>query len=565
MSDSKTPDTATSDSSNNRSMQRAKRLSRSRLSPIWIVPLLAALIGAWMVWDNFSSRGPLIHLNMDSAEGIEAGKTLIKTRNVEVGHVEAVRLSDDLSHTVVTARMASDAERMLNEDSRFWVVKPRIGREGISGLNTVLSGAYIQLAPGSAEAFQETFDVLEQPPVAPPDAPGLRINLVSQVGNSLSAGDPVTYQGYTVGRVESTEFDPEDKEMRHRIFIQAPYDTLVSDTTRFWSSSGIDLQLNSEGVNVNLDSFETLISGGVTFGVPEDISPGKPAKQNTTYTLYNNEESAREGTYDQYIEYVLLVDDTVRGLSRGAPVEYRGVRLGTVVAVPWHFTAPQPDTLTQFAIPVLIRIEPQRLESGANVDDNVNDEDVHDRFERMFKEYGLRATLKAGNLLTGALFVDLNFNEEVEPYEALQFDGKNVFPTISGGFAQIEQKVSSLLDKLNGLEVEPILTGLNDTLQTSQQTLEQVREISESINSLVSDPATQSLPGSVNDTLEELQRTLNGFSSGSSGYRQLNDTLEQLETLMRDLQPVARTLSEKPNALIFDREVQTDPMPRASQ
>ncbi|MGM8848916.1 intermembrane transport protein PqiB [Salinicola halophyticus] len=547
------------------SMQRAKRVSQSRLSPIWIVPLLAALIGAWMVWDNFSSRGPLISLNMDNAEGIEAGKTLIKTRNVQVGHVEAVRLSDDLSHTVVTARMSNDASRMLNADTRFWVVKPRIGREGISGLNTVLSGAYIQLAPGKSDEAQDSFDVLEQPPVAPPDAPGLRINLVSQVGNSLSAGDPITYQGYTVGRVESTDFDPEKREMRHRIFIQSPYDSLVTDTTRFWSSSGIDVQLDSEGVNVNLDSFETLISGGVTFGVPEDVNRGDAAKQDATYTLYNNEESAREGTYDQYIEYVLLVDDTVRGLSRGAPVEYRGVRVGTVVSVPWHFTAPQPDSLTQFAIPVLIRIEPQRLDSNQDVNEDVDDQEVRDRFETMFSEYGLRATLKAGNLLTGALFVDLNFDDDASAYKALKFDGKPVFPTVSGGFAQIEQKVSSLLDKLNNLQVEPILTRLDQTMQTSQQTLEQVRQIAESVNGIVSDPATQQLPGSINDTLKELQGTLDGFSSGSSGYRQLNDTLKQLEVLMRDLQPVAKTLSEKPNALIFDREVKTDPVPRAPQ
>ncbi|WP_342594608.1 intermembrane transport protein PqiB [Salinicola lusitanus] len=547
------------------SMQRAKRVSQSRLSPIWIVPLLAALIGAWMVWDNISSRGPLITLNMDNAEGIEAGKTLIKTRNVEVGHVEAVRLSDDLSHTVVTARMSNDAARMLNAETRFWVVKPRIGREGISGLNTVLSGAYIQLAPGKSDEAQDSFDVLEQPPVAPPDAPGLRINLVSQVGNSLSAGDPVTYQGYTVGRVESTDFDPDKREMRHRIFIQSPYDSLVTDTTRFWSSSGIDVQLDSEGVNVNLDSFETLISGGVTFGVPEDVTRGGPAKQDATYTLYNSEESAREGTYDQYIEYVLLVDDTVRGLSRGAPVEYRGVRVGTVVAVPWHFTAPQPDGLNQFAIPVLIRIEPQRLESGEDINKNIDDQEVRQRFEKMFKDLGLRATLKAGNLLTGALFVDLNFSQDADPYKPLTFDGKPVFPTVSGGFAQIEQKISNLLDKLNNLQVEPILDRLDQTMQTSQQTLEQVRQIAESVNAIVSDPATQQLPGSLNDTLQELQNTLNGFSAGSSGYRQLNDTLKQLEILMRDLQPVAKTLREQPNALIFDREVQTDPVPRAPQ
>ncbi|WP_340638147.1 intermembrane transport protein PqiB [Salinicola tamaricis] len=405
--------------------------------------------------------------------------------------------------------------------------------------------------------------MLDQPPVAPPDAPGLRINLVSQVGNSLSAGDPVTYQGYTVGRVESTDFDPEKREMRHRLFIQAPYDSLVTDTTRFWSASGIDVQLNSEGVSVNLDSFETLISGGVTFGVPEDVTQGSPAKQNATYTLYNSEESAREGTYDQYVEYVLLVDDTVRGLSRGAPVEYRGVRVGTVVSVPWHFTAPQPDGLNQFAIPVLIRIEPQRLESGEDINEKIDDQEVRQRFEKMFKDLGLRATLKAGNLLTGALFVDLNFSDDAPAYKPMTFDGKPVFPTVSGGFAQIEQKVSNLLDKLNDLKIEPILSSLDKTMQTSQKT-RAVQQIAESVNAIVSDPATQQLPGSVNDTLEELQNTLNGFSSGSSGYRQLNDTLKQLEQLMRDLQPVARTLSEKPNALIFDREVQADPTPRAA-
>ncbi|MDX1267509.1 MAG: MlaD family protein, partial [Oceanisphaera sp.] len=203
---------------------RAERRPQRSLSPIWIVPLVALLIGAWMIYDNLSKLGPSITLIMDNAEGIEAGKTLIKTRNVEVGRVEKVSLSDDLSHAEITARMSPQAESMLSEDTRFWVVKPRIGREGVSGLGTVLSGAYIQLLPGSSEVSKKTFDVLEQPPVAPPDAAGLRINLISQVGNAISTGDPVTYQGYTVGRVEDSHFDPEKREMRHRLYIQSPYE-----------------------------------------------------------------------------------------------------------------------------------------------------------------------------------------------------------------------------------------------------------------------------------------------------------------------------------------------------
>nr|WP_297457388.1 intermembrane transport protein PqiB [uncultured Halomonas sp.] len=542
---------------------RAQRRVQSRLSPVWIVPLVAILIGLWLVYDNYAQRGPLITLEMPSAEGIEAGKTLIKTRNVEVGRVESVRLSDDLSHTVITARMSHDAERMLNEDSNFWVVKPRIGREGISGLGTVLSGAYIQLQPGRSDEPQYHFQVLENPPVAPPGAEGIRINLVSQIGNSLRVGDPITYQGFTVGRVEDATFDPEEREMRHRLFIESPYDVLITENTRFWKASGIDLSLDSQGFSVNIESLETLLGGGVTFGIPEDIPMGAPAEPDTTYMLYADAESALQGTFNSYLEYVLLIDDTVRGLSSGAPVEYRGVRVGTVANVPWHFTAPQPDTRQRFAIPVLIRIEPQRLgsvnEDGKPIDLN----QWRERFKKMFTDYGLRASLESGNLLTGALFVDLNFRDDVDKYTPETFEGKTVFPTVSTGFAQIEQKVSNLLDKLNGLEIEPILDKLDQNLATSQATLDEVRATAESLQSLLSDPAIQEIPGNINASLRELQRTLKGVSPESPAYRELTGTLESLEALLRDLQPVARTLRENPNALIFDQRERADPVPRA--
>ncbi|MCE8038310.1 intermembrane transport protein PqiB [Halomonas sp. MCCC 1A11062] len=554
MSDTPRDDGATRD------MHRARATPQRRLSPIWIVPIVAILIGLWLVYDNYRSRGPLITLTMSNAEGIEAGSTLIKTRNVEVGRVERVQLSEDLSHTVITARMAPNTDAMLTEGSRFWVVKPRIGREGISGLGTVLSGAFIQLQPGSGEPGQREFQVSDQPPVASADAPGLRINLISQLGNSLRPGDPVTYQGYTVGRVEEVDFDADARRMHQRVFIETPYDRLVTDSTRFWSASGIDLRLDADGIRVNVESLEALLGGGVTFGEPEDLPRGRPVENDATFNLYADEESARQGTFNRYLEYVLLVEDSVRGLSRGAPVEFRGVRVGTVAAVPWQFTAEQPGTRNGFAIPVLIRIEPQRL----GIENQQLDlEEWDERFKRLFGT-GLRASLKSGNLLTGAMFVDINFyRDEAAQYVAETFSERTVFPTTSAGFAQIESQITALLDKLNALEVEPLLAGLERNLSASEAMLDEVRGLTSSLQGMLDDPGTRSLPGNLNASLEALRETLEGLSPDSSAYRELTATAERLERLMRDLQPVTRTLNENPRALLFDSLDTEDPVPRA--
>ena len=421
----------------------ATRRRQAQLSPIWIVPIVALLIGLWLVYDNVTSNGPLITLEIEDAEGIEAGTTLIKLRNVEVGLVEQVNLSEDLTHTLITARMSPDAERMLAADSRFWVVKPRIGREGISGLGTVLSGAYIQLQPGQEAGTSRIFQVLAQPPVSADGAEGVHVRLISDLGNSLRVGDPVSYQGFTVGRVEEAEFDAESREMRHRLFIESPYDDLITENTRFWNASGINLRLDSEGVRVSMDSLESLLVGGATFGYLQSVSEGPQVAEDTGFRLYPDGEQALQDSYSQYLEYVLLIDNTARGLVAGAPVEYRGIRIGTVVTVPWNFSAPVPGTVQEYAIPVLIRIEPQRIDSSGY---ELNMEEWTNRFEGLFQQ-GLRASLRSGNLLTGAMFVDVNLQTAVEPpYVSAVFESRPVFPTTSGGFAQIEEQITNLLD-----------------------------------------------------------------------------------------------------------------------
>ncbi len=272
--------------------QAKKKPRRRGLSSIWIVPIIAIAIGGWMVYYNISTTGPRVILEMNSADGIQAGKTLIKARNVEVGKVESMRLSDDHGHVIITAQMNKDSERLLKSDTRFWVVKPRIGREGISGLGTLWSGAYIELMPGQEEQTQRRFEVLEEPPIAKMHKDGLRVKLHSENADRLSVGDPVIYNGFDVGRIESADFKMDDRQMHYRIFIEDKYRELVTENTRFWSASGVSLELNAGGMQVDMGTLESVIGGGITFGIPEDLPPGDQVGESFVFTLYDSEDSA---------------------------------------------------------------------------------------------------------------------------------------------------------------------------------------------------------------------------------------------------------------------------------
>lgn len=539
---------------------------QARISPIWIVPIVALLIGLWLIYDNYTKAGKQITLSMTNAEGIEAGKTKIKVRNVDIGQVEQVTLSEDLDHIEVIARITPKAEPMLVKDTQLWVVKPRIGLEGISGLNTVISGAYIELQPGKSEEETDQFSVLDQPPISPNGSKGVHVNLIGKVGNALRVGDPVAYQGLRVGRVVSAVFDPKQRQMQHELFIEHPYDVLVTENSRFWTTVGIDVKLDSEGFKANIPTVESLIAGGVSFGHAEDRPMGKPVKSETTFELYANEETARQQIYEQYMEYVLLVDDTVRGLSKGAPVEFRGLRIGTVISVPWKFNSPERKKEFRYAIPVLIHLEPGRLAENGKADLKEWKDRMHHMLQR-----GLHATLKSGNLITGSVFVDLNMDHRAKTaYRNERFEGLPVMPTSATGLAQIEQKLSDLLDKLNRLNVEPVLSGLDKNLQQSEKTMQEIRALSQQVNQLLNQPDVQQMPSNINQTMQdlratmlELRGTLKGLSPESPAYQELTNTLQRLDKALRDIQPLARTLNEQPNAILFDRKPGNDPVPLA--
>ncbi|MDZ7788627.1 MAG: MlaD family protein [Halofilum sp. (in: g-proteobacteria)] len=286
---------------------------------------------------------------------------MVKTRNVEVGRVTDVRLSDDLGHTVVEARLRPGAERMLNEETRFWVVKPRIGSQGISGLDTALSGVYIALQPGDADEPRRRFEILENPPVTGLGDGGLRITLLSGPDMALTEGAPVTYRGIDGGpRGLGSARREYARQTEHRVFIESPYTELVTARTRFWNSSGLSMSYTADGFSVDFQSLETLLGGGISLGVP-DTAAGETVEPDHRFRVYRSEAAARDAAMDQYLEYVVPIKGSVDGVSEGSPVRYRGVRIGTVDTVAWRFDGPRPDAEDSLAIPVLVRIEPQRL------------------------------------------------------------------------------------------------------------------------------------------------------------------------------------------------------------
>ncbi|WP_025733224.1 intermembrane transport protein PqiB [Carnimonas nigrificans] len=541
---------------------RIRRLG-DYISPVWFVPLIALLIGIWMVAHSFSERGPMVTMTVQNADGIQGG-TKIRARSVDVGEVQSVDLSDDASHAVIKARMDRDAERLLGDQTKFWVVKPRIGRDGISGLNTVLSGAYIEMQPDvGGDGSVTEFNMLDQPPVAPSDAGGLRIHLDSKNGNALSIGDPVVFQGYTVGRVEASRFDPDERMVHYDLYIFKRYASMVTANTHFWVTSGIDFDISASGFNMQLGSLETLLSGGVTFDVNHGVDPGSTVDDGTHFQLFPTQELAEQGSYNQYIQFVVLLDDSIRGLSVGAPVEYRGVRIGTVVEMPWRINRLAVNHINGFRIPVLIRIEPQRLQPV------VTGEDV-EKWKKMLAQWtghGMRASLATANIVTGALYIDLSFvdKESAAKTKATQseFEGVQVFPSTQSGYSQITGQVSNLLEKVNALDMQGTVNGVNQTLNNSTELLKQLNSTTQGVNELLNDPATKAMPKDVRSTLESANRTLEGFNPQSQAYGELQGTIQQLQQLLRNLQPAVRAISEKPNSLIFNRSGNSDPEPKA--
>jgi len=560
-------------------------IHRRQISIVWFVPLVALLIGGWLVYKTLSEKGPTITISFKTAEGLEARKTKIKYKDVDLGQVTEIRITPDLSRVLVTAELVKEAEEFLSANTRFWVVRARVAAGQVSGLGTLFSGAYIGLDPGKPGLPGVQFVGLETPPVVTTDLPGRHFKLHASRLGSLDIGAPIYFRQIKVGQVVGYKLQEDGEAVAVKIFINDPIDQQVYKNTRFWNASGLDFAVDANGIRVNTESLVTILIGGIAFETPANLEPGAPAEDGDNFKLYESRERIFDKTYSQKSRWLLYFEGSVRGLTVGSPVEFRGIPVGQVLDINMEFDAKKKV----FLIPVLIEIEQERIKVIGEVDDT--DQKKQNDY---LVEQGMRAQLKTGSLITGQLYVDLDFHPEAEPAH-INWEGRYPqIPTVPTSMEEITTSLTHLLKKLEKLPIEQIGNDLRDTVQGAKrlvnsaelqeaitalnQTLNQAQHFTTTLTKVIT-PELRSAVANLNTTLKhtkklaqnfdrtvvpelnnsliEAQSTLNtikgSVSKDSQLYSELMRVLKELTGAARSIRLMADYLERNPDALIYGK------------
>ena len=516
-----------------------------------------------MIYRNFSSQGPIAQVRFETADGIAAGKTEVRCRSVRVGVVKDVKLAEDLNSVVVTLELTPDSDGLLRNGTNFWVVRPRVSSTDISGLGTLITGAYIELDPGPLDGLEiNHFNGAEIPPATNRNIPGRRLKLMADEAGSLTVGSPIFYRGFEVGRIESRTLDRAGSGVSYEAFIQDKYRDLVKKNSRFWNTSGIDISAGADGFKLRTPSFQAMLSGGATFGVGDGIEPSGAAEDGTTFTLFNSENEANEFAFNSTIKVVLLFDQSVRGLVKTAPVEFRGIPIGRVNDISFEYLK-EPNDLR---IPVLIEIDPKLLRRGAGTAlDKIDGDFLSEEVQR-----GLRATLKIGSILTGSLFVDLDYYKNSQAATLIKVGNYDSIPTISSGLAQLESKFTAILDKIQALPLDDTMKKFgvaadetSVTLAESRKALKEIQEATAAARKMMDSSEFANLPKDMKKTLGSLEKSVASMGPDGAIQSDLLRTLEELRAALRSMNAVATSIDEKPNSLLFGRESSGNPIPKA--
>ncbi len=505
--------------------------TRQRPSIIWLIPVVALLAGLFVAWRAFSERGPEITIRFSSAEGLEAGKTKIKYKDVELGLVEEVRLAPDLAAVICRARMVNGAEDYLHEKTRFWIVKARVAGGQVTGLGTLLSGSYIGMEPVLEGRREREFSGLEVPPVVTQSEPGRYFVLRSKRAGAIDVGSPVYFRKIQVGQVVSSQLDAADDFVTTRVFVRSPYDARVHADSRFWNASGIDASIGADGVKIDTQSIVSILVGGIAFDTP-DHGLAAEAEPETVFTLFENRDAADRPNYTRSAAFLLHFHQSVRGLSVGAPVEFQGIPIGQVTGVKLEF---EPAS-EEFRVPVTIEVEPQRIA-------NLPTQEVVDR-ERLDRlvAAGLRAQLKSGNLLTGQLVVSLDLHEKTPPAKIVWDGPLPELPTVGSPIEEITASLARLADRLGRVPVDKIGSDLQKSLAELKDTLAQTKGAGPALTA----------------TLQQAERALastNAMIGPDSGMNEeLRRALLELSQAARALELAAQQIQTQPDSIIFGRK-----------
>lgn len=506
---------------------------RSRsISLVWLIPTVAVIVGAWLAYKGYTEQGPLVEIAFKAANGVKAGQTKVKYKDVEIGEVVKVELSKDLKDVMVSARLDKDTRSYLTTETRFWVERPRISLQGISGLSTLTAGVHISMDPSEKGEPALSFKGLDQPPIVTRREAGKLFALRSDTLHSLSVGSPVTRRQIQVGQVVGYELTDDDKGVLIHIFIESPHDRQVRPETRFWVSSGLEFKLTADGLDVKTQSVASLVVGAIAFETPDSLHPSEPAAANTAFELFSSREAVANREFVEKERYVLYFKGSVRGLSEGAPVEFHGIRIGQVTDVNLQFNA----RTYAFDIPVMVEIEPGRIEI---LNDALVDGDIHGVVAQLV-DRGLRGQLKTGSLLTGQLFVDLDFQKDAEPVEMRRQGDFWVLPTVPPPLETLTNRLKDFMAKVETWPIEEIGEDAGDAIRA-------LRDLIASDNLRKSVAHFETTLANLEAAARRLNRELLPEASGV--VRNAGDLVEKNAPLYLDLKQLLQEVSAAARAV----------------
>jgi len=528
---------------------------RYSIQLVWIIPIVAALIALSIAVKTYMDRGETFTITFKTGEGLDVGKTKIKYKDVEIGEVRGIAIAKDRSHVIVTAELSKDAKGVLVKDTRFWVVRARISGGNVSGLSTLIGGSYIGVDVGTSAESRDEFIGLESPPAVSMDMPGRQFILHSDDVGSLDTASPIFYRRMQVGQVIATELDPDGKGVTIKAFIRAPFDQYVKTNSIFWHASGIDLTLNASGVKINTESMVSILLGGISFQTPQDRFAAPSATPNSVFPLFPTRDEALKHV-ETVESYTLVFKESVRGLTVGAPVDLRGVIVGEVTKIDVALDVRNSEV----SIPVEIRFYPERLRAQSrDKARGVKPLDSRALLDSLVA-HGFRAEIKSGSLLTGQLFVALDFFAKARPAKIVWSATPPRFPTVPGSMGELQKKLMNIVQKIEDLPLQDLAGDARKTIKSLDATLKSAQKLLQNVDSAVVPEARTALLEArksledVRKTLGEARKTLGGanqvLSSDAPVQLDLRETLREVSRAAQSLRVLGDYLEQHPESLL---------------
>lgn len=520
---------------------------RFRIPLVWVIPIVAALIGLFLAARTWYEQGPVVTLQFRTGTGLEPGKTRIKYKDVDVGQISTVRLAEDGSHVVATAQMAREAAPLLVEDTRFWVVSAKVSGSAVSGLDTLLSGTYVGMDAGKSGEARRDFVGLEDAPVVSLGVPGRSFALHADTLGSIDVGTPVYFRRIQAGQVTAFKLDDAGQHLDIQVFIKSPYDRFVTIDTRFWNASGIDLKLGAEGLQLNTESATAILAGGLAFETPPGgDTEAAPAGQD--FRLFSTRAEALKQPSSNAQIWQLRFTETLRGLSVGAPVDFRGIQIGEVIAI-----SPDVDVdAADVGLQVDIAVFPERMQSRKDATQDMSEADFRAFVDRLIKR-GLRAQLRNGNLVTGQLYVAMDFFPNADKAKIDWAGQPPQLPTQRGSLDELQATLGRIAAKLDRLPLDDIAAETRRAIAGLASAVERTEALMQRLDGLASNEVRAAVAETQQTMAEARAAVADGrrlLAADAPLQQDLRDSLQELSRAAQSLRHLADTLERNPEALL---------------